>query len=144
MEIKFKKVLDNAVLPYRATPFSAGYDLTVAAVSYDEKNDCWVYDLGFATEFDPEYVALIFPRSSNRKTEFYLPNSIGVVDSDFRSTWKVCLKSRDFTNLREPPYRVGERIGQMIIQKLEDVNIVEVDKLSETVRGEGAFGSTGK
>lgn len=144
MEIKFKKVLDNAVLPYRATPFSAGYDLTAASVYYDDKCDCWVYDLGFATEFSPEYVALIFPRSSNRKTEFFMPNSIGVVDCDFRSTWKVCLKSRDFTNLRKPPYEVGDRVAQMIIQKLEDVNIREVDSLSDTDRGEGGFGSTGK
>lgn len=144
MEIKFKKVLDNAVLPYRATPYSAGYDLTAAAVSYDDKNDCWVYDLGFATEFGPEYVALIFPRSSNRKTEFYLPNSVPVIDSDYRATWKICFKSRDFTNLREPPYRVGDRIGQMIIQKLEDINIVETGTLSDTERGEGGFGHTGR
>ena len=118
MEIKFKKVLDNAVLPYRATPFSAGYDLTAASVYYDDKCDCWVYDLGIVSEFSPEYVALIFPRSSNRKTEFYMPNSVPVIDSDFRGSWKVCLKSRDFTNLRKPPYEVGDRIAQMIIQKL--------------------------
>ena len=144
MEIKFKKVLDNAVLPYRATPFSAGYDLTAASVYYDDKCDCWVYDLGIVSEFSPEYVALIFPRSSNRKTEFYMPNSVGVIDCDFRGSWKICLKSRDFTNLRKLPYEVGDRVAQMIIQKLEDVNILEVDSLSDTDRGEGGFGSTGK
>ena len=73
-----------------------------------------------------------------------MPNSVGFIDCDFLCSWKVCLKSRDFTNLRKPPYEVGDRIAQMIIQKLEDINIREVDSLSDTDRGEGGFGSTGK
>lgn len=63
---------------------------------------------------------------------------------DYRGEWLVCLKSRDFTNLRKEPYKVGERIAQAIFMPLPETELIEVDTLENTERGDGGFGSTNK
>lgn len=80
-DVKIKKLVDNAVIPSYAHPGDAGMDITCTSIEYDDNNDCIMYHTGLAFEVPKGYVMLIFPRSSNRKTNFYLTNSVGVLDS---------------------------------------------------------------
>lgn len=80
-DVKIKKLVDNAVIPSYAHPGDAGMDITCTSIEYDDKNDCIMYHTGLAFEVPKGYVMLIFPRSSNRKTNFYLANHVGVLDS---------------------------------------------------------------
>lgn len=142
MNIKIKKLVPNAVIPTYAHVGDAGMDVTAVSVDYDRKNQCYMYHTGLAFEVPTGHVMLIFPRSSNRKTEYYLTNSVGVLDSGYRGELMLAFKARDYGNT-EMPYKVGERIGQIMILPYPSIMFTEVDELSNTERGEGGFGSTG-
>ena len=98
---------------------------------------------GFAIELPgPEYVALIFARSSlGSKHGVALPNGVGVIDSDYRGEVHVAL-----ANHGQQPYVIqpGERVAQMAVVPVARAVLQEVDELGGTARGEGGFGSTGK
>ena len=143
MEVKIKKLSSDAVIPTYAKPGDAGLDLHAVDIHYDE-NDNIVYKTGLAFEIPEGYVGLIFPRSSNRKTDMYLTNSVGVIDSGYRGEVAVSFKHRDFDSSRETEYGKGERVAQMIIIPYPSIKFVEVDELSKTERGEGGHGSTGR
>lgn len=81
MEVKIKKLSDKAVIPSYAHDTDAGLDFTATSYVYKEDIDCHVYGTGLALEIPEGYVGLCFPRSSNRKTEAYLTNAVGVIDS---------------------------------------------------------------
>lgn len=80
MEVKIKKLNENAVIPTYAKDGDAGMDLTATSKSFDEYGNV-VYGTGLAFEIPKGYVGLLFPRSSNAKTELFLTNSVGVLDS---------------------------------------------------------------
>lgn len=145
LQVKIKKLNENAVIPTYAKPGDAGMDLTAVSVHYDEYHNI-VYGTGLAFEIPEGYVGLVFPRSSNRKTTMYLTNSVGVIDSGYRGEVMVSYKSRDAeVNAGSlPQYKVGERVAQMIIMPYPTIEFVEVDELSKTEREDGGFGSTGK
>ena len=82
MEVKFKKLSENAVAPKQGTVGSAGFDLTAARV--EDRGDCIAYFTDIATEIPEGYFGLLFPRSSIVKTGLQLGNSVGVLDRDFR------------------------------------------------------------
>lgn len=139
MKIKFKKLNPNAVMPRRGTSGAAGFDLT--AVSLEVTETTLKYDTGIAVEIPPGYVGLVFPRSSVCKTGLSLANSVGVIDSDYRGSISfVFYKPMQCI----VPYLPGDRIGQLVIVPIPAVEFVEVDELSETERGSGGYGSTGK
>lgn len=140
LEVKIKKLVENAVIPAYAKPGDAGMDLT--AISHEYKNGNHIYGTGLAIEIPKGHVGLLFPRSSNRDTRAYLTNHVGVIDSGYRGEIKVTFKNVDLTALE--PYKVGDRIAQLMIIPYPKINLVEVDKLSETERGTGGHGSTGK
>ena len=140
MEIKIKKLTESAVLPRYSKEGDAGMDLTATRVwSDDDGNVC--YGTGLAFEIPRGYVGLLFPRSSNAKKDLLLANSVGVLDSDFRG--EVMLKFKP-QKQGGKMYEVGERVAQVIILPYPYIEFKEVDELSETNRGEGGFGSTGK
>lgn len=142
MEVKIKKLNPNAVIPTYSTTGAAGMDVCPVSMEYKEDIDTWVYDTGLSFELPEGYVMLIFPRSSNRKTSAYLPNSVGVLDADYRGPLLVCFKNRD-ENMKTPPYKVdGKAIAQIIIIPYPHIEFTEVDNLSDTARGAGGFGST--
>lgn len=145
IDVKIKKLSPDAVIPFYATNGSAGMDVTAVGRDYDNKNDCWIYHTGLAFQLPKDHVMLIFPRSSNRKTEYYLANHVGVLDSDYTGELMLMFKRRDHMDfyLPDPPYNVGDRIGQIIILPYPKVQFSEVDNLDETDRGAGGFGSTG-
>lgn len=146
MEVKVKKLYDDAVIPTYAKEGDAGLDLTARSVKYDNNIDCYIYGTGLAIEIPEGYVGLVFPRSSNRKTTSYLPNSVGVIDSGYRGEIMVSFKDRDFevfNNITKAPYKVGDRVAQLIIIAYPKIELKESNNLSETERGTGGHGSTG-
>lgn len=139
LKIKFKKMNPNAVIPKRGTIGAAGFDLT--AIGLEVTETTLKFDTGIAVEIPPGYVGLVFPRSSICKTGLSLANSVGVIDSDYRG-------SISFVFYKGPTwieqYSYGDRIGQLVIMPIPEVEFVEAEELSETERGEGGYGSTGK
>jgi dUTP pyrophosphatase len=113
-------------------------DLTATEKTYDEHGNA-VYKIGLAFEIPLGYVGLLFPRSSNSKQDLILSNSVGVIDSGYRG--EVMLK---FKRVGTQEYWEGDRVAQLVIMKLPFVEIIEVDELSLSERGDGGFGSTGK
>lgn len=139
MEVKIKKLHKDSVIPRYAKDGDAGLDLTATRVWFEDSNVC--YGTGLAMEIPKGYVGLIFPRSSNAKKELLLCNSVGVIDSNYRG--EIMFKFKTI-NGGSHIYSVGERIGQIIIMPYPQIEFKEVEELSETNRGDGGFGSTGK
>ena len=83
LKINIKKLVPEAVIPSYAKPVDAGMDLVATSIGIDEYNNT-VYGTGIAIEIPEGYVGLIFPRSSNAKTDLYLTNHVGVIDSGYR------------------------------------------------------------
>lgn len=142
MEVRIKKLNPNAVIPTYAKPGDAGMDLTAITMAFDVENQNYIYGTGLAVEIPEGYVGLIFPRSSNRKTQAYMTNHVGVIDSGYRGEVMVSFKNRDKDG-DTAPYKLGDRVAQIIILPYPQVVFVEAEKLSETERGEGGHGSTG-
>lgn len=143
MDVKIKKLDPKAVIPKYAKPGDAGLDLTAISYKYDNQYDNRIYGTGLAIEIPEGYVGLLFPRSSNRKTDAYMTNHVGVIDSGYRGEIMITYKDRDF-DVAKIPYQIGDRVAQLIIMPYPTINLVEVEELSETERGEGGHGSTGK
>ena len=148
MDVKIKKLHEEAVIPSYAKPGDAGLDLTAISYDYKEDIDCHVYGTGIAVEIPEGYVGLIYPRSSNRKTDAYMCNHVGVIDSGYRGEIMVSFKNRDkyIDNIPQlfKPYEVGDKIAQLIIVPYPKIEFKVVDELSTTERGESGHGSTGK
>lgn len=142
MEVKVKKLDPNSVIPTYAKEGDAGLDLTSISMEVDEHGN-YIYHTGLAFEIPEGYVGLIFPRSSICKKDILLSNSVGVIDSGYRG--EVCAKFKNIGDrYNHNRYTVGERVAQMIIIPYPKIEFKEVDELSETDRGQGSFGSTGK
>lgn len=149
MEVKIKKLSPEAIIPSYAKPGDAGMDLTAVDYTYDEELKCHVYGTGIAFEIPEGYVGLIFPRSSNRKTDCYLTNSVGVIDSGYRGEVMFSFKDRDVISddtipYMVKPYEVGDRLGQIIIIPYPKIKFIEVNELSKSERGDGGHGSSGR
>lgn len=152
MEVKIKKLHSDAVVPKYAKDGDAGLDLVAVSKHYDE-NGCVVYGTGLAFEIPKGYVGLIFPRSSVSKCAISMANCVGVIDSGYRGEVTVKFRPMDsfgYALTKESrknfkfEYHIGERVAQLIIMPYPHIDFVETDVLSETERGEGGFGSTGK
>ena len=148
MEVKIKRLNDNAVIPKYAHATDAGMDLVATSYEYKEDIHCHVYGTNIAVEIPEGYVGLLFPRSSNRKTESYLTNHVGVVDSGYRGEIMLSFKTRDFKEgeIQQlyKPYEVGDKIAQIIIMPYPKIKFVEVEELSDSDRGDGGHGSSGR
>ncbi len=140
MEIKIKKLDKNAVIPQYAHPGDAGMD--IVATSITETEDYIEYGTDLAFRLPDNHVMLIFPRSSNSKKDLLLCNSVGVLDSQYIGELKIRYKRTK--NPSDKIYSVGERVAQIMILPYPKVEFKEVEELSQTERGEGGFGSTGK
>lgn len=148
MEVKIKRLVEDAVIPAYAHDTDAGLDLVATSYEYKENIDCHVYGTGLAVEIPEGYVGLLFPRSSNRKTDVYMCNHVGVIDAGYRGEIMVSFKNRDYDKEAIPqlfkPYEVGNKVAQLIIIPYPKVQFIEVDELSDSDRGEQGHGSTGK
>jgi dUTP diphosphatase len=140
MKVKIKRLDKSAVIPKYAKDGDAGLDLTATAYKVNEKGQ-YIYTSDLALEIPDGYVGLLFPRSSICKKDLEMTNSVGVIDSNYRGPIKSV-----FNPTCEDPeiYELGERFAQLIIIPYPRIEFDEVDELSETNRGSGGYGSTGK
>ncbi len=137
MKIKFKKLHPDAKPPTRAKAGDAGWDLT--CIDWQcAGSDVMFFKTGIAVEIPEGYFGLLRPRSSMARTVYSVATS-GVIDSGYRGELIFPLRSTGLGS----HYESGDRICQLIILPLPDVEMVEVEELSETERGTGGFGSTG-
>ena len=139
MEVRIKKVMDGAVMPTKAHAQDAGFDLVACRVECNGFNEI-VCHTGLAFEIPDGHFGLLFPRSSIAKYPIMLKNSVGVLDSNYRG--EVTFKFRQMEN--GDTYHVGDRIGQIIILPYPEIKFVESEELSDTERGSGGYGSTGR
>lgn len=142
MQVKIKRVHKDAVIPKYAKPGDAGMDLTAVSVEWDKDNLVWSYDTGICFEIPKGYVGLLFPRSSIYKQDLSLSNAVGVLDSGYRGS--VSFKFKETVEDSKLYYHKGERIGQIVILPYPEIEFEEVEELSETERGTGGYGSSGK
>lgn len=141
LDIKIKKLNKNVQLPKKGTQGAAGIDFYLPQPVEFEPNYSKKVPLGVAVEIPEGYVMLLIPRSSTWKTPLRMPNSVGVIDSDYRG--EVCALLRNTSNFTFTT-DIGERLVQGVIVPVPEVQVQEVEELSETSRGVGGFGSTGK
>lgn len=146
MELKIKRMTEDAVLPIRAHKGDAGIDLTCTRIS-QEINEAGqlliIYHTGLSMEIPEGHVGLLFPRSSIAKKSLSLTNSVGVIDSGYRG--EVIAKMRSTTDVVPAIYKPGERFAQLVIVPIPEIEITEVPyevEPSESERGEDGFGST--
>jgi dUTP pyrophosphatase len=141
MEVKIKKLHADAVIPKYAKSGDAGLDLT--AISRSRDGQVVTYGTGLAVEIPEGYVGLIFPRSSIFKTTMSLSNSVGVIDSGYRGEVMLKFVDRCESVIGRETYKVGDRVGQLLIIPYPSIELVEVEELSSSERGAGGYGSSG-
>lgn len=152
LEVKIKRLTAEAEIPQYAHSTDAGMDLYATTRTFDEYGNI-VYGTGLAFEIPEGYVGLVFPRSSNCKKDLWLTNAVGVIDSGYRGEVTLKFKPSDLRcdkwghinrQRTSMPYEVGERVGQIIIMPYPTIKFKEVTELSNSERGTGGYGSTGK
>ena len=141
MKVMIKKLHPDAVIPKYAKHGDAGMDLTAIWMEFDHEKKIVTYGTGLSLEIPWWHVGLIHPRSSVYKKSMVLANHVGVIDSGYRG--EIMFKFRVLNDDWRDIYDVGDRIGQLIITPYPRIDFVEADKLSETDRGGGGYGSTG-
>lgn len=140
MKVFFKKLHPAAVEPKQAKRGDAGFDLTATWVKRIGLFK-YQYGTGIALEIPEGFEGEIRPRSSVHKTGMILSNCVGTIDAGYRGEimavfWKIPFIGK--------PYKAGERIMQILIKHVPKVKYIEADKLSETERGTGGYGSSGR
>lgn len=142
-KINVKKLRPDAQLPAYGTEFSAGADLRAcldAPVTL-APGETRMISIGIAMEIPVGYAGLVFARSGLATKRGLAPaNKVGVIDPDYRGEFFVPLRNESAVAQTVEP---GERIAQMILTPFLTAQFVEAETLSDTVRGEGGFGSTG-
>lgn len=142
-QIKVKKLNENAQLPVYSSEFAAGADLCAClfAPVTIEPGQTFMVKTGLSVEIPVGYAGLIYARSGMASKRGLAPaNKVGVIDSDYRGEIIVALYNQSLMPQKIEP---GERIAQMIITPYIQGIFSEAEELSDTVRGEGGFGSTG-
>ena len=143
MLVRFKKINPNASIPTYGSSYAAGCDLSACidqAISIPPHTTIKV-PTGLAIELPENTVGLIYARSGMATRRHLAPaNKVGVIDADYRGEIIVALHNH---SEEAQTIEVGERIAQLVVAPFYHVEFEEVDELSETVRGEGGFGSTG-
>ena len=137
MRMRIKKLHPDAVIPKYAHFGDAAVDL-VATQRWTDPGGNICYGTGLAMEIPHYHVGLLFPRSSVSKTNLRLCNAVGVIDPGYRG--EVILK---FDKNGDKEYKVGDRVGQLMLVPIPSIQFVEVRNLPGSDRGEGGFGSTG-
>lgn len=140
--IPIKRLDPDLPLPERAHRGDAGVDLHSAEDLVIAPGERALVKTGIALALPLGTVGLIHPRSGlAAKHGLTIVNAPGTVDADYRGELMVCLLNTD----KDTPFEItrGMRIAQLVVQRVELPDFVEVDELDETVRGAGGYGSTG-
>ncbi|MCR5042506.1 MAG: dUTP diphosphatase [Clostridia bacterium] len=142
MRLNIKRLFEKAVLPEYATDGSAGMDLRALDACRIAPGGTGLVRTGIAAEIPEGYVGLVCARSGLASKKGLAPaNKVGVIDSDYRGEIMVALHNHSGS---EGEIAEGERIAQLLIMPVARCEVTEVAELSDTLRGEGGFGSTGQ
>ena len=129
------------LLPKMGSADAAGMDFYQPESVVIEPHQTQYVTLGLAMEIPKGYMLMLAPRSSMSKTPLVVPNSFGVIDADYRGEIKGIFKN---TSDDEYLIQKGDRLLQGILVPVGALKLLEVDELTETARGSGGIGSTGK
>jgi dUTP pyrophosphatase len=142
--VRFRRLPSNPDLPLpgRATPQAAGYDIrSVEKEVVLQPGQIRLVDTGLIMELPEGIECQVRPRSGLAlKHGITLPNSPGTIDPDYRGEVRIIMQN---TGTAPVVLRRGERVAQLVFARFEALEVVEVDELTDTARGDGGFGSTG-
>ncbi len=143
MELPVLRLKEEAVLPSRAHPGDAGLDLYSCEAAHIGPGERWSVGTGVGVEIPEGHAGLVLPRSGlARDHGIALVNAPGLIDSGYRGELRVLLLNTDpAENFRIAP---GDRIAQLLVAPIATPEPVEAPALSDSVRGEGGFGSSGR
>jgi dUTP pyrophosphatase len=143
IELRIKLLDDGLPMPGYQHDGDAGLDLPSCVDLVIEPGERAMVPTGIAVAIPRGFAGFVLPRSGLASRHgIALVNSPGLVDSGYRGEMSILMINTD----KHEAFRIkrGDRIAQLVIQKVEDVSIILVDELDETSRGAGGFGSTGK
>jgi dUTP pyrophosphatase len=141
-EIKIKLLDDELPVPRYSHPGDAGLDLPSRVDMVLEPGQRAMVATGIAVAIPPGFAGFVLPRSGlAARNGIALVNSPGLIDSGYRGELTVVMINTD----RTEPFRIrrGDRIAQLVIQRVEEVTLIHAQDLDDTSRGKGGFGSTG-
>jgi len=143
VELRIAKLKDEAVVPSRAHTGDAGLDLYACEAAHLGPGERWSVGTGVAVEIPEGHAGMVLPRSGiARDHGIALVNSPGLIDAGYRGEVRVLLLNTDpAETFRVEP---GERIAQLVVVPVGLPEPVEVEALSESSRGDGGFGSSGR
>jgi dUTP pyrophosphatase len=143
VELKVSRIEEGAVLPSRAHEGDAGLDLHACEPAHLGPGERWSVGTGIAIEIPAGHAGLVLPRSGlSREHGIALVNSPGLIDAGYRGEVRVLLLNTDPAETFR--IEVGDRIAQLVIVAVAAAQPVEVEELTETSRGDGGFGSSGR
>jgi dUTP pyrophosphatase len=143
MRLSVARLQDGAQLPTRAHEGDAGLDLYACETAHIGPGERWSVGTGIALEVPPGHAGLVLPRSGlARDHGIAVPNSPGLIDAGYRGELRVLLLNTDPAETFH--VAVGDRIAQLVIAPVALTEPVEVAELSDSVRGDGGFGSSGR
>ena len=142
VEVLLTRLDPGVPIPSYATPGDAGADLVTTTDVVIEPGERAVVGTGVAIALPDGYAAFVHPRSGlAARVGLSVVNTPGTIDSGYRGEIRICLINHD---LREPiELRRGDRIAQLVVQRVEHAVFREVDELTDSQRGAGGYGSTG-
>lgn len=142
MQLKFKRLHADAVIPQYAKAGDAGLDLVATEIIFNDTDDFGNINVkfGLAVEIPENHVGLLFPRSSIYKNNTLLCNSVGVIDSGYRGELQAFMLG----DIETFGYKKGDKVLQLVIMPIPALEVIEVEELSNTERGKTGFGSSGK
>ena len=143
VQVNIKKLNDDAVLPRYSSEYAAGADLFSSSETFDiGAGETVLVHTGIAIELPVGYVGLVYARSGLASKKGLAPaNKVGIVDSDYRGELMVAIHNH---SLAPQSIEAGERMAQLVIVPYLRAEYELADSLSDTERGTGGFGSTGK
>ena len=135
------KILTLQHLPEYKTSGSACFDIAICANKTLRPNELFNFGTGLKMEIPKGWCLLVFPRSSLGQKKCIIPNSVGVIDSDYRGEIKVPILNLSGEEIH---FEIGQRVAQGLLVKARQCKMIKVYHLKESLRGSGGFGSTGK
>jgi dUTP pyrophosphatase len=143
MRLGLKRLDPRAVVPQRAHDADAGLDLCALEAGSLGPGERAAVATGIAIELPPKTVGLVVPRSGlAARHGISLVNAPGVIDEGYRGELQVLLLNTDPAEAWA--YEAGERVAQLLVLRFEAPDVIELDELSQSPRGEGGFGSSGR
>lgn len=139
MTVKFKKLSPDAKLPTYAHPGDAGLDVFTSENYTLKPNEIHAFPTAIASELPFGYVALVWDKGGLGANGIH--RFSGVIDAGYRGEWFITLYN---ATAKEYHFEKGDKIAQVLIQRVEYATIAEVEHLSESARGVGKMGSTGR